>query len=389
MKQRRNQFQPTSKDGCFEAFCCGILSIRAITENSKNTCYKIIMTSKRRTTALFFMALCVSLTVRLVAAEPENLAAQEQEAFQKAVEHVAPSVVRIETLSRSGDDALTRMIGGPTSGLIVEPSGLILTSAGPFLSKPGTILVQTPDGGRYAGKLLGVDHLRMLALLKIEAPKPLPIPEMLSYKDVRVGVWAIAVGRAFDPLQTNMTVGIVSGLDRIGGKAIQTDAATSPNNYGGPLVDIHGRVLGLVVPLSQKPSETVDVEWYDSGIGFAIPIEHIMETVLPRLKKETDLKPGSLGIAFARSDPNTTEPVVVAVAENSPAAKAKIVPGDRIVAINSHPVARLVELEDVFGTFYAGDVITLTFDHDGSRQEARITLVERDVPKEKPREHQR
>ena len=93
---------------------------------------------------------------------------------------------------------------------------------------------------------------------------------------MRVGQWAIAVGRTFESDRPNMAVGILSAVERIWGKAIQTDAAVSPNNYGGPLVDIRGRVMGVLVPLSPEAAgEVAGMEWYDSGIGFAIPMEHI------------------------------------------------------------------------------------------------------------------
>ena len=72
----------------------------------------------------------------------------------------------------------------------------------------------------------------------------------------------------------NISVGIVSAVNRIWGKAIQTDAKISPTNYGGPLVDIAGRVLGVLVPLSPMATdELAGVEWYDSGIGFAVPLD--------------------------------------------------------------------------------------------------------------------
>ena len=82
----------------------------------------------------------------------------------------------------------------------------------------------------------------------------------------------------------SVSVGIVSALDRIWGKAIQTDAKVSPTNYGGPLVDLQGRVQGVLVPASpQAEGETAGFEWYDSGIGFAIPLEDVY-AVLPRLQ---------------------------------------------------------------------------------------------------------
>src|SRR5256885_2038084 len=70
----------------------------------------------------------------------------------------------------------------------------------------------------------------------------------------------------------SVSVGIVSALGRMYGKAVQTDAKVSPVNYGGPLVGIDGRVQGVLVPASPRgDSDAAGVEWYDSGIGFAIP----------------------------------------------------------------------------------------------------------------------
>ena len=116
----------------------------------------------------------------------------------------------------------------------------------------------------------------------------------------------------------NLAVGILSALDRIWGKAIQTDAAVSPNNYGGPLVDIRGRVLGVLVPLSpEADDEMAGVEWYDSGIGFAVPLEHIQK-VLPRLKKGEDLYPGLAGISLKGPNLYTGEPMIAACRRNAP-----------------------------------------------------------------------
>ena len=67
-----------------------------------------------------------------------------------------------------------------------------------------------------------------------------------------VGQWAIAVGRTYEQPEPNLSVGVISATNRIWSKAIQTDAKISPSNYGGPLIDIHGRVLGVLVPLSPQ-----------------------------------------------------------------------------------------------------------------------------------------
>ena len=103
------------------------------------------------------------------------------------------------------------------------------------------------------GRLKTLPHLFQQLLLIVGRPAP----AFAERKQIRVGQWAMAVGRAFDPRQANMAVGIVSALDRIWGRALQTDAAVSPNNYGGPLVDLHGRVLGLLVPMSPASNDEV------------------------------------------------------------------------------------------------------------------------------------
>ena len=89
-----------------------------------------------------------------------------------------------------------------------------------------------------------------------------------------VGQWTIAVGRTFNQKEPNISVGVLSATNRIWSTAIQTDAKISPANYGGPLIDSRGRVLGVLVPLSpqKQGGEIAGAEWYDSGIGFAVPL---------------------------------------------------------------------------------------------------------------------
>ena len=199
----------------------------------------------------------------------------EQRAIQAAAARVAPSVVKIETvggLERVGNMLVNT---GPTTGVIVSADGFIISSAFNFISRPSSILIGLPDGTRTPARLVATDRQRMLVLLKIDVEERLPVPEAVPESEIQVGQWAIALGRTFDAAQPNLSVGIVSGLNRIWGTAIQTDAKISPNNYGGALVDIRGRVLGILAPLSPESHEDVaGVEWYDSGIGFAVPLGH-------------------------------------------------------------------------------------------------------------------
>src|SRR5207244_7693933 len=125
---------------------------------------------------------------------------------------------------------------------------------------------------RLVAKQVATDHTRMITLLKVE-PTDLPVPEVAPKDDIKIGQWAVALGRALVPnpdLPPSMSVGVVSALGRVFGKAIQTDAKVSPVNYGGPLAHIDGRVLGALVPATPRgEAERAVLECDDSGSGFA------------------------------------------------------------------------------------------------------------------------
>ena len=216
------------------------------------------------------------------------------------------------------------------------------------------ILVVLADGTRLPAKVVAHDHSRMLVLLKVpieglDIKRQLPVPDAAPVADLKVGQWAIAVGRTYDGNQPNMSVGIVSAVNRVWGRAVQTDAKISPANYGGPLVDVEGRVIGVLVPMSpQETSEMAGVEWYDSGIGFAVPLEQI-DRVLPRLEKGEDLNPGLLGVSLKPGDPYADLPIIAASHPKSPAQQAGLKAGDRIAEINGVKVNSHSEMRHQLG----------------------------------------
>jgi len=304
----------------------------------------------------------------------DELDARRHAAFVAAVERVAPSVVRIETVG--GREQVEGMLvgPGPTTGLAVDPAGYVVTSAINFVNDPTSILVRLPDGTRKPAKRIATDHARRIVLLKIEPDRPLPTCEIAPQSSMRVGQWAIAVGRTFREDRPNMAVGILSATDRVWGKALQTDAAVSPNNYGGPLIDVTGRVMGVLVPLSPESGDAIaGVEWYDSGIGFAVPAEHVMQ-VLPRLKQGEDLFPGRLGVALQSENLYADEAVVKSCAPKSPAEAAGLKPGDRLAALNGRPIRRGADLLIELGRRYAGDAVQVAFLRGGKRMECKAVL---------------
>ncbi|HTQ39961.1 MAG TPA: PDZ domain-containing protein [Pirellulales bacterium] len=332
----------------------------------------------------FGVALICAALCGLMCAAPlraaDDLALREEAAMKAAVDRVAPSVVRIETLG--GLETIGNLLvgTGPTSGLIVSSDGYIISSAFNFVQQPAQMLVDLPDGTRLPAKVVAHDHSRMLVLLKVstdglDPKKQLPVPLAAPTSEMSVGQWAIAVGRTFDGDQPNMSVGIISALNRVWGRAIQTDAKISPANYGGPLVDLQGRVLGVLVPMSpQETSEVAGVEWYDSGIGFAVPLEQI-NRVLDRLKKGEDLNPGLLGVSLRPGDPYADPPMIAASHPKSPAAAAGFKAGDRIAEINGVKVNSASELHHQLGPLYAGEKINVVALRGEERIERSAELV--------------
>jgi serine protease Do len=300
------------------------------------------------------------------------------------------SVVQIET--RGGADMVVagpkgqvlRKAMGPTTGVVVDANGYIITSAYNFLNNPPTILVRVAGqaGEPLVAQRVATDKSRMLTLLKVDA-KNLPMPAYVPKKDIKEGQMAIALGRALDVKMDKapaISVGVVSALGRIWGKAIQTDAKVSPINYGGPIVDIQGRVQGILIPASPNGNdETAGTEWYDSGIGFAIPMEDIL-AVLPRLKEGKDLQKGILGVAMKSQDIYSVLPEIGTIAKGSPAEKAGLKVGDVITEIEGKPVERMAQVQHALGVKYEGDKITLKYKRGGEVKEIKsLELIGKNV----------
>jgi len=262
---------------------------------------------------------------------------------------------------------------GPTTGVILSADGYIITSAWNFESNPTVVTVTTADGKTTAARLLGIDRAAGLALLKVDRDG-LPAATFLDPKDVAVGAWAFAVGRALDK-RPDVKYGIISAKNRIEGNAFQTDAATSPSNYGGPLVDLEGRVYGIIVPLGAR-GEDANPNWYDSGIGFVAPIRD-PQALIQRLGKEgVELHPAFLGVATDQDRPGPGALVTEIVPETA-AAKAGLRKGDVILAVDGVPVPHAFGLRFELGRRRAGDKAKLKVLRDGAEIEIEVELDKR------------
>ncbi len=303
-------------------------------------------------------------------------------AFRAAAKKIEPALVKIDSFG--GISTVAGRIGGirkqgegNTTGVMISPDGYFVSSSFNFVNQPPVITVVTSDGKRRVADLLGRDETRRICLLKIRSTKEnpvkdMPVPTFVDPKDVKVGQYAISVGYGYGDDTAAVSQGIISANNRAGGRAIQTDANISPANYGGALVDIRGRLLGVCVPLNPRaPSVTAGVEWYDSGIGFAIPL-HGLEGIIEKLKdKKTVISPAYLGVQGQFSVVNVGVKIKKVL---GPAKAAGIKKGDVIVAIGDKIIRDMTDLRFALSRNVAGDTISVTVRRKEEEQKIEVKL---------------
>ncbi len=316
-------------------------------------------------------------------------------AFRAASAKVMPSVVTIETYGGvlapggpkpktpgrrprgRGMQGISRPGEGPTTGLIVSEEGHILTSTFNFIRKPKIITVVLNDGAQHVAEMLGKDGTRGLALLKIKVPndEKLPVPNYADSSKLRIGQWAISLGVGHGAADPAMSTGIVSAKNRIFGKAVQTDANISPANYGGPLLDIEGNVIGICVPLSPRGSGAgAGVEWYNSGIGFAIPMDRL-DRIIAQMKQGKSIEPGRMGIQPKAGGKAGAGIIVAKIIPKSPAATAGMKANDVVTHINGEKIHDMMHLRQLMGRHIAGDVLKVKFKRGDKEMEVEMKLT--------------
>lgn len=243
------------------------------------------------------------------------------------------------------------LIEGAGSGLIVDPSGVVLTNchvvAAVDLGK--SVSVELNDGRRFPAEKIVKDEKSDLAVVTISAPEPLPFLTFADSDAVEIGDWALAIGNPF-MLGSSVSAGIVSAkgrfLDKDAKQFIQTDAAINPGNSGGPLVNLRGEVVGVNTAIASLTGGY-------QGIGFAIP-SNTATWVAKQLREKGRVDRAFLGATVSNLEydaarrlglPAKTGVRIGTPFKNSPAAKAGLRSGDVLLELDGQKIESTATLE--------------------------------------------
>jgi len=263
------------------------------------------------------------------------------------------------------------------SGFIINEQGYILTNAHVIHNATDIRVVLSEGRKEYAAKIVGADRITDTALIRIQPDHLLTVLPLGNSDSLRIGEMVLTIGNPLG-LRHSVTSGIVSATERISPGLseklvdfIQTDSAINPGSSGGPLVNLHGEVVGINTAMISKAQ----------SIGFAIPINTV-KMVMPMLVLGKTER-GWLGIqavplmpnkAFELKYPHESGVLVVVVAKDSPAEKAGMKSDDIIMALNGHPVGRFLMLRRELLSLSPGVQLNLTVFRDGTVLEIMSTL---------------
>ena len=301
-----------------------------------------------------------------------------------AVQKVLPTVVNISTerivereFNDPFEDLFRQFFNQPRrsrvqgvqslgSGVIVDEDGWIITNWH-VVQRATKINVILADGSHYDAQYVSGDDKNDLALLRIQAKKPLPAVEIAGESQTMLGETVVAIGNPFG-FDHTVTKGVISAKNRSWPPenpqfedVLQTDAAINPGNSGGPLINARGQLVGINMAILSQAQ----------GIGFAIPAQRVANLLAAWFTPEKRARLW-LGVRFGREDGRI---VVTDVQANSPAAQAGIQKKDHVVALDGQEVTNVLLLERWLIHKKAGDEVKFAVERGGTAKSLAVRLA--------------
>ena len=297
-------------------------------------------------------------------------------AVMGAVDRAGPAVVHIGVRKAQAQ-------AGVGSGLVVASDGLILTNSH-VVAGATVVNVSLADGQKASARIIGEDPHSDIAVLRTDVHLKAPSLSFVDSKTIRVGQLAIAIGNPLGFEQT-VTAGVVSAVGRslrattgrLIDDVIQTDAALNPGNSGGPLVDSHGRVIGINTAVIQGAQ----------GLCFSVAGNTALH-VLTQVLQHGRVRRASLGIEgavthiprhvarFAGVD-QASGVRVMTVIKDGPAEAADVKSGDLIISLDGEPVQGVDDLLRLLNHDRVNRPVRVTLLRKGEMRDRYVTPVER------------
>jgi serine protease Do len=301
----------------------------------------------------------------------------------EAVQKVQPSVVNITSEKRAASNSRwpysatenqQPRVSGMGTGVLIDGRGYILTNQH-VVDKVQGIEVHLFDGSIYPARVMQQDATLDIAMIKIDAGRPLPAITIGTSSDLMVGENVITIGNAFG-YENTVSVGIISALhrnvtlpdDQVYRDLVQTDACINPGNSGGPLVNIEGELIGI----------NVAVRAGAQGIGFALPIDDVKKVAADMLSTRRLASTWHGLISGEAIQGNQRAVVVSEVQPGSPADLAGMKPGDQVVKAGDINVTTPLDIERGLLDLRAGEKGEIVVKRGG--QEQRLPLEMQPFP---------
>ncbi len=311
---------------------------------------------------------------------------QELTSYRTIVKDVVPAVVSIESkvkakrsmrlrADRDGNIEL-----GLGSGVLVDPKGVILTNYH-VVEEADFVEVHLADGRKFTSHDMAGDKKTDLAIVRIQADKPLPFLTLGDSSRMEVGDRVLAVGAPFG-LTGSVTHGIISAKSRAMHlnayeDFLQTDAAINPGNSGGPLISLDGKVIGINSAIKSRSGGF-------QGVGMAIS-SNLAKSIMTQLMKEGVVHRGYLGVGVSDVDQEVAEKlhvkehagvVITHVFPKSPAAKGGLKAGDVVTTIAGKPVREGGDLQKLILSLPLNKPVEVAYLRDGQSKTAKVVVEE-------------